>query len=80
MKEVKPILPMNISSIMTHLPKLDTSGVNPNESPVVPKAEQTSKRIAIRGAFSDIDKAITAIRQIPVANIVTTNDLIISSS
>ena len=80
MKEVNPILPMNISSIITHLPKVDNSGVNPRESPVVPNAEQTSKRITIRDAFSEIDKAMTATRHIPIANIVTTNDFIISSS
>lgn len=43
--ETIPTLPINIKTINKHLPNIDKSGVIPNDAPVVPNAEQTSKII-----------------------------------
>ena len=62
MKDVKPILPINIKIIMTHFPTPDNSGVKPSDKPVVPKAEHTSNKILMSGASSVIHRITVAMK------------------
>ncbi|SIE60999.1 Uncharacterised protein [Mycobacteroides abscessus subsp. abscessus] len=78
-KEVSPILPMNISMMITHFPTADRSGVIPIDNPVVPKAEHTSKIIAVTLWASVRLSTITAKKHMPTAKMVMTRDFNTSS-
>ena len=75
-----PILPMNISRMMTILLEKVKSAVIPNDKPVVPNAEHTSKTMAINEKGSKIHNKTVAVKQSIAATITTTKDFIISIS
>ncbi len=69
-----PILPMNIKSIRITLPVELNWPVIPVESPVVPKAEHTSKNKYSIGIGSVIAKTMVDVVQSTIATIITIKD------
>ena len=78
-KERTPILPINIKIIKITLPVELNVPVIPVESPVVPKAEQTSKKIISIGIGSVIEIMMVDVVHSTIATIITINDFCISS-
>ena len=75
-----PIRPININAAITACPTLERSPVIPSERPVVPKAEQTSTMMAIRGCSSVAVKKIIEKKHMLIDNMKTITDLRISAS
>lgn len=74
-----PIRPMNINTIMTHLPIVDNSDVIPIDVPVVPNAEVTSKIISKNEKLSVTLRMIIELEHNRSAVEITIKALIMSS-